>query len=618
MSEDRVERRLTAILAADIAGYSRLMSRDEAGTLARIKALRRDLIDPEIAEHKGRIVKTTGDGILIEFPSVVEAVACSVAVQRGMAQRNASIPEDQRIDFRIGIHQGDIIVEEDDIFGDGVNVAARLEALAEPGGICISRRVQEDAVGRLDLEFEDIGEQALKNIARPVQVYRVRPISPLPPPLAGEGGVGVAAAPALPLPDKPSIAVLPFQNMSGDPEQEYFADGMVEDIITELSRFRGLFVIARNSTFSYKGERIEVRQVARELGVRYVLEGSVRKGGDRVRITAQLIEAESGAHLWAERYDRTLEDVFAVQEELTRSIVAAIAPTVEWAEERTARRSETPNDAVQLTWRARGLFNDAVQRGQHSMMQEAIETAKRAIVIDGASIPAHDILVRCLLYLHVYRWGPDPGKALDEAWAAVDRMRGIDALDSRTLTQSGLIPVLRGEAERGMAELRRAVEANPNSILSLRGLAYAEASAGLIDDAKAHALTAIRLNPRDYIWIGMAQLALAMACYSAHEYTEAAQWADLAIQSQPRLPFPRMITIACAARAGDLEKAARERAILDSFAPDLIPSLFRGEVRVFSRAEDMAHLLDGLRLAAGRGAMTAPGATGSPLNASTN
>src|SRR5882724_4028735 len=270
MAEGRVERRLTAILAADVAGYSRLIGADEEGTLEALRAVRRQLIDPGIAEHKGRIVKTTGDGLLVEFASVVDALRCAAEMQAAMAQGNAPIPPDRRIEFRIGIHQGDIVVEDSDIFGDGVNVAARLEGLAEPGGICVSSRVQEDAAGRLDLAFEDIGEQALKNITRPVRVYRVVTSgrSALPQPSS-----------ALALPDKPSIAVLPFTNMSGDPEQEYFADGMVEEIITALSRIRWLFVIARNSTFTYKGRAVDVKQVGRELGVRYVLEGSVRKGG---------------------------------------------------------------------------------------------------------------------------------------------------------------------------------------------------------------------------------------------------------------------------------------------------------------------------------------------------
>ena len=278
LASERVERRLAAIPAADIAGYSRLMGQDEAGTLARLRALRRDLIDPRVADHKGRIVKTTGDGILIEFPSVVEAVACAVAVQRAMQAHNADVSQDQRIEFRVGINTGDVIVDGDDIHGDGVNVAARLEGLAEPGGICVSGVVYDQVQGRVDVGFDDVGDQNLKNIVRPVRMCRVRLGAVMTP--------AAASAPAtLPLPDKPSIAVLPFQNMSGDPEQEYFADGMVEEIITALSRIRWLFVIARNSTFTYKGQHVDVKQVGRELGVRYVLEGSVRRGGNRVRVT---------------------------------------------------------------------------------------------------------------------------------------------------------------------------------------------------------------------------------------------------------------------------------------------------------------------------------------------
>src|SRR5690242_20651471 len=295
-------RRLAAILAADVAGYSRLIGADEEGTLNRLRSIRAEVIDPKISEHRGRIVKTTGDGLLIEFSSVIDALRCATEWQNGMVALNAPAPGDNRIEFRIGIHQGDIVVEDDDIFGDGVNVAARLEGLAEPGGICVSARVQEDVAGRLDLTFDDIGEQSLKNIARSVRVYRVRRA-------AGENmpkSAPVDGAPVLLLPDKPSIAVMPFANMSGDPEQDYFADGMVEEIITALSRIRWLFVIARNSSFTYKGQAVDVKRVGRELGVRYVLEGSVRKAGGRVRIAAQLIDATSGSHLWADRFDGSL------------------------------------------------------------------------------------------------------------------------------------------------------------------------------------------------------------------------------------------------------------------------------------------------------------------------
>src|SRR5690242_11921088 len=313
MASERVERRLSAILAADVANYSLLMGADEEGTLAHLKAHRRELIDPKIAEHRGRIVKTTGDGLLIEFASVVDAGRCAVEIQRGMTARNAALGRDKRIEFRIGINVGDVIIDNNDIFGDGVNIAARLEAIAEPGGICVSARAREDLDGRIPAAFVDDGEQRLKNIARPVRVFRVR-------------AAGEAARPASPLalPDRPSIAVLPFQNMSGDPEQEYFADGITEDIITALSRIRRFFVIARNSTFTYKGRPVDVKQVGRELGVRYVLEGSVRKASNRMRITGQLIDATTGAHLWADRFDGALDDVFDLQDRVTTNVVGAI------------------------------------------------------------------------------------------------------------------------------------------------------------------------------------------------------------------------------------------------------------------------------------------------------
>jgi adenylate cyclase len=409
---------------------------------------------------------------------------------------------------------------------------------------------------------------------------------------AGEGNTHPA------LPDKPSIAVLPFVNMSGDPEQEYFADGMVEDIITELSRFRALFVIARNSTFTYKGKAVDVRQVARELGVRYVVEGSIRKAGNNVRVTAQLIDAVTGNHLWAERYDRTLEDVFAVQEEVTRNIVASVAPSVGSAEMAHARRAGSSLDAVQLAWRAHGLFIDAVSKGPPPLMLEAIATATQAIAADPTSLSAHWILGWAHSMSHLYRWGPEPEKALDAAWSAAERMLNIDPLDDWTLNLCGLVRVMRGDHERGIADLRRAAEINPNSANTMAILAFSEATAGFVEEAKAHALLALRLSPRDTWTIGPAQLALAMASYCAHEYVEAVRWAGLAIQSQPAAPIRRSIMIACCARAGDLQRAAQERAVLDGFASDFIPSLFRGENRVFTRAEDMEHLLNGLRLAA--------------------
>jgi adenylate cyclase len=367
-----ITRRLAAILAADVAGYSRLMGADEEGTLAALKEIRRELADPKIKEHRGRIVKTTGDGLLLEFASVVDAVRCAVEVQREMAERNAEVPTEKRIQFRMGINLGDIIKDGRDIYGDGVNVAARLEALAAPGGICVSRVVRDQVRDKLDFAFEDLGEQQVKNIARPVRVYRVRELG-----AAAKSPLG-PASPLLPLPDKPSIAVLPFANMSGDPEQEYFADGMVEEIITALSRIRWLFVIARNSSFTYKSQSVDVKQVGRELGARYVLEGSVRKSGNRVRITGQLIDAITGAHLWADRFDGSLEDVFDLQDKVAFNVAGVIEPALQAAE--TARSVNRPtNDltAYDLYLRAYAIY-----LASRSRIPDALQILDQAIERD--------------------------------------------------------------------------------------------------------------------------------------------------------------------------------------------------------------------------------------------
>ncbi|HMF25235.1 MAG TPA: adenylate/guanylate cyclase domain-containing protein, partial [Pseudolabrys sp.] len=341
MVEGRVDRRLAAILAGDVAGYSRMMGADEEDTLSRLNAHRREFLEPKIAQHRGRIVKRTGDGVLIEFASAVDAARCAVEIQDGMLERNIPVPQDKRIELRIGIHVGDVIIEDGDIFGDGVNIAARLEGIAHPGGICISDDAYRQVRGKLEANFEDAGERELKNIARPVRVYQLQTAR------------GATEASMLALPDKPSIAVLPFQNMSGDPEQEYFSDGMVDEIITALSRIKWLFVIARNSSFTYKGKAVDVKQVGRELGVRYVLEGSVRKAAQRVRITGQLIDTVTGSHLWADRYDGSLEDVFELQDQVASGVIGAIEPKLLRSEIERAIRKPTENlDAYDLYLRA--------------------------------------------------------------------------------------------------------------------------------------------------------------------------------------------------------------------------------------------------------------------------
>jgi adenylate cyclase len=448
----RAERRLAAILAADVAGYSRLMGADEEGTLERLKALRRATIDPKVAEHRGRIVKTTGDGLLVEFQSVVDAVRCAVAVQQAMPERNADVPEGRRIECRIGINLGDVIVEDDDLYGDGVNIAARIEALADPGGVLVSSTAYDHVRDRLPFLFQDLGEHQVKNIARPVRVYRVRP--------AAEAGAAIA--PALPLPEKPSIAVLPFQNMSGDPDQEYFTDGMVEEIITALSRIRWLFVIARNSSFTYKGQAVDVNRIGRELGVRYVLEGSVRKAGGRVRITAQLIEAETGAHLWADRFDGALDDVFAFQDKVALSIAGVIEPALQAAEIRYSAE-RPPNDltAYDLYLRARSAASTYARDG----LAEALDLLARAIAREPGYGPALALAATYRVDLDNYDWADDREEE-ENRRASIDLARHaltVGADDPGVVGRAAMVLGRFGEdIQAALSLIDRALALNPS------------------------------------------------------------------------------------------------------------------------------------------------------------
>ena len=410
MVERRDQRRLTVILASDIVGYSRLMETDESGTLAQLKTLRKEVFDPKLAEYGGRLVKTTGDGALAEFASAVDAVEHALDVQRVLARRNADVPSGHRIELRIGINVGDVIVDGDDIYGDGVNVAARLEALAEPGTVYVSRDVQRQVEGKIQAGFDDLGEPPLKNLERPVRVYRVR--------IATPEGIGQVKDEPLALPDKPSIAVLPFENMSGDPEQEYFSDGITEDIITDLSKNAGLFVIARNSSFLYKGKTTRVEDVARELGVRHVLEGSVRKAGNRVRINAQLIDATTGGHDWAERYDGDLEDIFGLQDQITANIVSALEVTLSGA--RRARTASPPTSdmaAYDLFLRGRAAMFPASKEGS-AIAREMLENV---VDMDPDFAEAYACLGFVYMLTWVFAWADEPGidEALETAQKAV-------------------------------------------------------------------------------------------------------------------------------------------------------------------------------------------------------
>ena len=404
---ERVERRLAAVLAADVAGYSRLMGANEEGTLARLKAVRKALVDPAIASHRGRIVKTTGDGVLVEFASVIDAVRSAVEVQRSMAEQNDTVPQDQMIQFRIGIHVGDIIIDDNDIFGDGVNIAARLEGIADAGGVCISDDAQRQIRGKVDITFEDIGLQTLKNIAEPMRAWRMQIDPSVPSTVAAKPSAGPAQP--LALPDKPSIAVLPLMNMSGDPEQEYFADGMAEDIITSLSRLKSLFVIARNSSFTYKGKTVDIKQVGQELGVRYVLEGSVRRAGDRLRVTGQLIETATGTHIWADRWDCGLADIFQTQDEITARIENAIGDALVRSEAGRISRSGQAN--IQA-WQLRIQAWEGFHRWHRQACLRGVEIGREAIRLDPSESDGYAATASCLYALAMSGWAASGREAI--------------------------------------------------------------------------------------------------------------------------------------------------------------------------------------------------------------
>ncbi len=586
MASERVERKLAAILAADVAGYSRLMGVDEAGTLVRLKTIRRELIDPKITEHHGRIVKTTGDGILIEFPSVVEAIGCAVEVQQGMADRNTGVPNDRRIDLRVGVNIGDIIVDGDDIHGDGVNIAARLEGLAQPGGICISQTVLNHARGKLPLEVEDAGEQALKNIERPVHVYRVS-LGPAARRLASQ-------APALPLPDKPSIAVLPFQNLSGDPEQEYFADGMVEDIIAALSRMRWLFVIARNSSFTYKGRAVDVKQVARELGVRYVLEGSVRKAANRVRIAGQLIDGSTGAHLWADRFEGALEDIFDLQDQVTASVVGAIAPRLEQAEIERAKRKPTENlDAYDCYLRGMAGLYQRTREGT----SEALRMFYRAIELDPNFASAHGAAAQCYGWRKVNSQMTDRVPEIAETARLARRAVELGRDDAAALSASGLaLAYVVGDLDDGAAFIDRALALNPNLAAAWNYSGIARNWLGEPDLAIEHLARAMRLSPRDPL-IGIMQAETAHAHFFAGRYDVATSWAGMALREEPNSLNALRIAAASNALAGRPEQAQKALARLRQLDPALRFSNLRDRLGPYRRPEDVARLEEGLRRA---------------------
>ena len=530
-------RRLTAILAADVAAYSRLMGTDEEGTHERLKAHLQELVNPKIKEHRGRIVKNAGDGLLAEFASVVDAVRCAAEVQRGMIDREPEVHEERRIRFRIGVNLGDVIAEAGDIFGDGVNVAARLEALANPGGICVSRVVRDQVRDKLDYTFEDLGEQQVKNIARPVRVYRI--------PLAETARTNAP----LPLPEKPSLAVLPFQNMTGDAEQDYFVDGIVEEITTAISRLPWLFVIARNSSFTYKGRAVDVKKVARELGVRYVLEGSVRKAGNRVRIAGQLIDTASGAHIWADRFDGALDDIFELQDEVASHVAGAIEPKLRQFEIELATRKPTESlDAYDLYLRALAEF----RRWTIDGWRDTITLLRSALALDPSYAPAAGLFAWCRILQKTNNAATDQeiGEGGGFARKAIDF--GNEDPDALWMGGWGLL-MLAGERAAGLSAMERAVALNPNCAYAWNFLGWSYAyynEAAPATEALLHAMRLSPFDPQSWMFAG----GFAHARFAAGRYEEAIEFADRALHAQPRATAVLSVRIAACGNLDRLEQ----------------------------------------------------------------
>jgi TolB-like protein len=579
-AEERVQRRLAAILAADVVGYSRHMEQDEVGTLAALKERRRSILTPLISRHQGRVVKVMGDGVLVEFASAVNAVQCGVELQGAMLEANSALPEERRVVLRIGINLGDIIVEGTDLYGDGVNVAARLESLAEPGDIYISRSVYDQVRRKLSIDFDEIGPQTIKNIAEPVHVYHVR--------RKGEAGT---VRPALALPDKPSIAVLPFENMSGDREQEYFADGMVEEIITALSRFRNLFVIARNSSFTYKGRAVNVKQIASDLGVRYVLEGSVRKAANRVRITGQLVDATTGSHIWADRFEGGLEDIFDLQDQVTTQVVGAIAPKLEEAEIERANRKPTESlDAYDYYLRGMSAFYHLTAEGNG----EAFSHFYGALEIDPNYALAYAMAARTLAQRKAFGWSTDLTSEIAETERLARKGAKLSKDDPVVLTMAGIaLAYVVGDLDSGDTMIDRALALNPNLAGAWLFGGWVKVWLGEPDVAIDRLSRAMRLSPQDPNFFNM-QAATAGAHFVAGRYDEALSWATAAVKSQPNYVLANTIAAASAAMCGHIDQARNTIARLRELVP-LVRVSKLTELLPIRRPEHLARLADGLR-----------------------
>ena len=576
-----MERRLAAILAADVVGYSRLMGLDETGTLRRLIELRQQVLEPLITAHRGRVVKLMGDGLLIEFTSVVDAVTCAVAWQDRVAEREAEVDDEKRFRFRIGINMGEVIVEGDDIHGDGVNIAARLEGQAEPGGICLSGDVYRQTKGKMEVDFDDLGEKDLKNVVEPVRVYRI----------AGDAAgkqVGSSAKRSKAVPDKPSIAVLPFANLSGDPEQEYFSDSVTEDITTELSRFRELFVIARNSSFSYKGKAIKVQDIAEDLGVRYVLEGSIRAAGSRVRITAQLIEAETGHHIWSERFGRESTDLFSLQEEIAHYIAGTVAGRLKLSAEARAEGKEIGNlEAYDYVLRGQSIVADTKENNLRARRAYA-----KAIELDPTCTRAYVGLALSYEIEWFNHWQDPDSAPLDHALDNAAKAVSLDSTDSRAQLMLGHIYSERGEYRQGEAHLERALDLNPNDPDGFAYMGVHLEKTGNLPGAIECFQKAMRLNPYHpawYLW------KLGRAYYVTRQYEKALIPLKEALNRSPKFKRARVALLASYGQLGRTEDAGRQVEELLAHHPEA--SMKQEAQWAYMSDEEREHWLEGLRKA---------------------
>jgi len=599
MEKDQLSRRLAVILHADVVGSTSLVQQNETLAHERIQAAFHHFSET-IKTYGGIARELRGDALVAEFERASDAVPAALAFQALNKEINSKLDDKIQPQLRIGISLGEVIIADNTITGAGVVLAQRLEQLADPGGVVVQGSVSETVPARMPFEFKSLGEQMLKGFDQPVRAFaaRLQPGKELPAPeiiaipqSAGPEGRQV--------PDKPSIAVLPFTNMSDDPEQEYFSDGITEDITTALSYFTDLFVIARNSSFSYKGQRVDARQIARELGVRYLLEGSVRRLGNRIRINSQLVNAITGGHIWAERFDGNLDDIFELQDEITRKIVASIAPQIELAEvDRSQKLSNTNLSAYELALKAQALTYDAVRVADRDMLNQAMSIADKALKLD--KMCTHALWTRGMgcVFQYLYGWSTDPGSALNFAIEVADHLIGIEPANAKSYIVRAWAYQYRREYDLALADYRRALELNPNLALNLFTMAWSEAVAGLPVEARKHAKRALVLSPRDTdIWLAWAYATLELSSFIECNFSDTVKWGRLAIQLHARMPARQLVMIAGYGHLGDVEAASSHISAIKSFAPETLSAVLAGKYEIFKLSEHNSLLLKGLRQA---------------------